>query len=184
MCSSSNQCLSAVLPENKIVKIGSDPPTAKQNPTGRLSWEKKASRQVPCKNCLIPPRCPLQPGQTRNTDSRVCLQRHPLSDLWTSEMTAAWWAWCNPPLHSLPCSRGDITHHHHSYGKKEKRFFFSWFYLHLFSPELSDSPASYLLTTLSLPTLIFSFECIMILHLLIWFGFFFICAFGLVDSLW
>lgn len=69
----SNQHLNAVFPEKKIVKIGSDPPIAKQNPMGRSSGEKKAPGGVPCKNCLIAPRRPLQPGQTGNTKHRPSL---------------------------------------------------------------------------------------------------------------
>lgn len=47
--SSSSQSLSAALPEKKIVKTGSDPPIAKQNPMGKLSWERTAPGGVPCK---------------------------------------------------------------------------------------------------------------------------------------
>lgn len=47
VCSSSNWNLSAVLPEKKIVRIGSNSHIAKQNPMGRLCWEKTALRGVP-----------------------------------------------------------------------------------------------------------------------------------------
>lgn len=51
MNSSSSQNLSAALPEKKIVKTGSDPPIAKQNPMGKLSWERTALGwgEIPCK---------------------------------------------------------------------------------------------------------------------------------------
>lgn len=66
--SSSSQNLSAVLPEKKIVLTGSDPPIAKQNSMGKLSWERTAPGGVPCKTLPHVTKMSTPARTNRNTD--------------------------------------------------------------------------------------------------------------------
>lgn len=129
--SSSSQNSSAVLPEKKIVKTGSDPPIAKQNPKEKLSWERAAPGGVPCKTL---------PHITKtSTPSRT--NREHWHDRQAGLIMDAPCVWpesfqsngcvqtrCIPWLHSFPCSHRSITHQHHSYSKKENRFFPGFIY--------------------------------------------------------
>lgn len=123
---SSNRHSSAALPEKKTLKTGSDPPRAEQNPPGRVSWEKKAPWGIPCKNCLISPRGQLQKGWAGDTGSRSSVLPDTLRGSLTNfgSDSEVMDVRCPTALPFTP-GHGNITHHCHPYGEKEKRFFFS-----------------------------------------------------------
>lgn len=77
--SSSNQRLSAVLPEKKIVKIGSDLPIAKQNPDflGRRKFLGESLAKTASSHQDV---CSNQDEQGTPTVGQVCSQRHPVSN--------------------------------------------------------------------------------------------------------
>lgn len=129
--SPSSQNLGAVLPEKKTVKTGSDLPTAKQNPKGKLSWERTAPGGVPCKTLphLTKTSTPTRTNREHWQDRQAGLTME-APCVWFESFRSNSWVqtWCIPLLHSFPCSPKSVTHQHHSYSKKENRFFSSFIY--------------------------------------------------------
>lgn len=126
---SSNRHSSAAFPEKKTVKTGSDPPSAEQNPPGRISWEKKAPWGIPCKNRLISPRGQLQKGWTGDTGSRS--QTHCGAHSPTSAVIAKWWMWGVPLLCHSPPAMGTSRTTAIPMVKRKRDFFSAVIYTHL-----------------------------------------------------